>query len=96
MLGTFGKNRNFQKNIDFARVTFQFFGQGGSTFRRISGLTARSFQGLVRPRAVLAGVAEPHRKNQLEGLNVSLAVGPFILGSGARKESASHHVWKGL
>ena len=63
-------------------------------FQPIPGLTTslgRSFQGLVGPRAVLAGVAETYRKNRLEGLKLSLAVGPFILGSGARKESASHH-----
>ena len=35
---------------------------------------------------------ETHRKNPLEGLKLPLAGGPFILGSGVRKESASHHV----
>ena len=94
ILDTFGKNKKFPKNVDFVRVSFQFLAQGLRAVRRIPGLTTclgRSFQGLVGVRAVLAGVAETYRKNPLEGLNVSLAVGPFILGSGARKESASHH-----
>ena len=73
------------------RVSFQFLGQGGSTFRPISTYLGRSFQGLVHIRPVLAGVPETYRTNLLEVLKLSLAVGPFILGLGARKESASHH-----
>ena len=91
ILDTFGKN---PKNVDFARVSFQFLAQGLAAVCRISSLTTclgSSFQGLVGPRAVLAGVPETYRKKSLEGLNATLAGGPFILGSGARKESASHH-----
>ena len=62
----------------FVRVTFQFLARVLAAVCRISGLTTclgRSFQGLVEPNPVLAGVAETHRTNQVEGLNVPLAVG---------------------
>ena len=83
ILGTFGKNKS--KNVDFARVTFQFFARGGSTFRPIPDLTTvsgRSFQGLVEPTSFWAGVAETHRKNLVEVLNVSLAGGPSFFHDG--------------
>ena len=35
---------------------------------------------------------ETHRKNPVEGLNATLAGGPFIFSMGARKENASHHL----
>ena len=66
ILGTFWKNQIFKKNVDFARVTFQFLAQGLRAVWAIPGLTTHlgmSFQGLVEPRAVWAGVAETHRKN---------------------------------
>ena len=55
------------------RVSFQFLAQGLRAVRAIPGLTTclgRFFQGLVDTRAVLAGVAETHRKNRLEGLKL--------------------------
>ena len=77
ILATFPKkNRNFSKNVDFVRVSFQFLAQGLRAVRRIPGLTTslgRSFQGLVDMRAVLAGVPKTHRKNQVKGLNATLA-----------------------
>ena len=83
--GHFRKTSKFSKNVDFTRVSFQFLAQGLRAVRRISGLTTylgRSFQGLVEPNPVLAGMAETHRKNPVKGLNATLAGGPFILGSG--------------
>ena len=80
--GHFWKNRNFLKknNVDFARVSFQFLARGLRAVWRIPGLTTclgRFFQGIIETRAVLAGVAKTHRKNQLEGLKLPSAVGPF-------------------
>jgi hypothetical protein len=78
--GTFEKKIKFSKNVDFVRVSFQFLARVLATRKLFSDMTTslgRSFQGLVEVRAVLAGVAETHRKNRLEGLNVPLAGGPF-------------------
>ena len=98
ILGTFGKkNKNFRKMLISCVSLFSFwsgFTPPGNFFSDMTKYLGRSFQGLVDIRAVLAGVAETYRKNPLEVLKLSLAVGPFILGSGARKESASHHRYR--
>ena len=76
------------------RVTFQFLAGAFRTFWPIPGLTTvigRSFQGLVDPRAVWAGVPETNLKKLLLGLKLPLAVGPPVFAIFARKENASHH-----
>ena len=74
----FGKKCS-TKILHFARVTFQFSAQvhaARQVSADIGAVLGRTFQGLVGPRAVLAGVAEKPLKNRLEGLNVLDAVGP--------------------
>ena len=82
--GHFWKNN--QKNVDFARVSFQFLAQGLRAVRVIPGLTTdlgSSSKDPPGPRAVLAGVPETYRKNRREGLNVSLAGGPSFFHDGS-------------
>ena len=74
-----------QKNDHFVRVTFQFLARAQQTCWPIPGLTTvigRSFQVLVEPRAVWAGVPKTSLKKSLLGLNVPLAGGPFTCCSG--------------
>ena len=81
------------------RVTFQFLARAQQTFRPIPGLTTvigRSFQGLVEPRAVWAGVPETYLKKSLLDLKLSLAVGPPIFTMMTRKETALHHLLPSL
>ena len=67
-LGLGARKESALHHVDFVRVSFHFLARALRAVRRISGLTTslgRSFQGLVEPRAVWAGVAETHRKNPL-------------------------------
>ena len=63
--GHFWKN-TFFKNVDFARVTFQFLARDRVIWKRITDMTTdsgSSAKGLVGPRAVWAGVPETYLKN---------------------------------
>ena len=78
--GTFGKHQNFPKNVDFARVTFQFFARVHAARKLFSDMTTdlgSSSQDPPETRAVLAGVKKIYLFFQ--GLNVLLAVGPSLL-----------------
>ena len=75
---TFGRLRKIHfspKNLGFARVTFQFSAHEQSARKvlaNISAVLGRTFQGIVGPRAVLAGVAKKPPKNRVKRLNATL------------------------
>ena len=68
-----------QKNDHFVRVAFQFLPFAFRTFQPNADLTTvieRSFQGLIGPRAVWAGVPETYLQKIFVGLKLPFAGGP--------------------
>ena len=81
------------------RVTFQFWARGRETFQPIADLTTvtgRSFQGLVKPRAVWAGVPETFFKKSLLDLKLVALAAQVASGQPERVRSTLQQVFRHL